>query len=58
MCAPTRWLTKGAFMTLAVFLSFANRTSRAEEASWQKAIRGVSNFSCSDVTPKPSRFIT
>src|SRR5687767_8975309 len=39
MRSATRWLTKGAFITLALFLFFAYRTSLAEEALWQKAIR-------------------
>ena len=38
MCLATRWLMKGVFITFALYLSFPNRISLAEEDVWQKAI--------------------
>lgn len=38
MCSATRWLMKGAFMTLALLPSFPTRTTLAQDDVWQKAV--------------------
>jgi hypothetical protein len=38
MCSATRWLTKGAFIALALCLFLQGRTTLAEDSLWQKAI--------------------
>jgi len=38
MCSATRWLTKGAFIALALCLFLPNRTTLGEDSLWQKAI--------------------